>query len=41
MAPMTNRVKVLKSFHGLTIEINNFAFEVKFILGLESTIPDG
>ena len=23
------------------IEINNFAFEVKVILGLESTIPEG
>ena len=28
-------------FYGLTIEINNFAFEVKVILGLKSTIPDG
>ena len=26
---------------GETIEINNFAFEVKVILGLESTILDG
>ena len=41
MAPMTNRVKVLKCFQGLTIEANNFAFEVKVILGLESTCPDG
>ena len=26
---------------GLSIKTNNFAFEVKVILGLESTIPDG
>ena len=32
---MANSVK------GLTIETNNFAFEVKVILGLESTCPDG
>ena len=37
MAPMTNRVKVRKHFLGLSIETNNFAFEVKVILGLEST----
>ena len=37
---MTNRVKVL-SFLGLTSETNNFAFEVKVILGLESTSLDG
>ena len=37
MAPMTNRVKVSKHFLGLSIETNNFAFEVKVILGLEST----
>ena len=41
MGPMTNRVKVRIYFYGLTIEINNFAFEVKVILGLKSTIPDG
>ena len=41
MAPMTNRGKVLKYFWGLSIETNNFAFEVKAILGLESTYPDG
>ena len=41
MAPMTNSVKVYKCFQGLTIEINNFAFEVKVVLGLVSTIPDG
>ena len=40
MGPMTNRVKVRIYFYGLTIEINNFAFEVKVILGMESTIPD-
>ena len=41
MAPMTNSVKVKKQFQGLTIETNNFAFEVKGILGLETTCPDG
>ena len=34
---MTNRVKVKKYFRGLIIATNNFAFEVKAILGLEST----
>ena len=34
MAPMTNKVKVQKYFQGLTIETNNFAFQVKVILGL-------
>ena len=38
---MTNRVKVWKYFQGPTIETKNFAFEVKVILGLESTYPDG
>ena len=38
---MTNRVKVWKYFQGLTIETNNFASEVKVILGLESTGQDG
>ena len=38
---MTNRVKVWKYFQGLTIETNNFAFEVKLKLGLESTRLDG
>ena len=38
MAPMTNRVKVSKYFWGLIIATNNFAFEVKSILGLESTL---
>ena len=41
MAPMTNRVKVSKHFLGLSIETNNFAFEVKVILGLESSISEG
>ena len=38
---MTNRVKVWKYFQGLTIKTNNFAFEVKHILSLESTRLDG
>ena len=37
MAPMTNRVKVSKCFWGRLIATSNFAFEVKVILGLEST----
>ena len=37
MVHKTNRVKVLKYFQGLIIETNNFAFEVKVILGLETT----
>ena len=41
MAPMHKMVKVKIYFQSLTIEINNFAFEVKVILGLKSTIPDG
>ena len=41
MALMTNRVKVWKFFYGLIIETSNFAFEVKVILGLESTYSDG
>ena len=40
MAPMTNRVKVRKYSEGLTIKTGNFAFEVKVILGPESTYPD-
>ena len=31
---MINRVKLLRYFYGLIIETNNFAFEVKVILGL-------
>ena len=34
---MTIRVKVQKYFWGPIIAINNFAFEVKAILGQEST----
>ena len=41
MAPMKNRVKVWLYIEGLTIDTNNFAFEVKVMLGLESTRPDG
>ena len=37
MAPMTNRVKVMKYFWGLFITTNNFAFEFEAILVLEST----
>ena len=41
MAPMTNRVKGLRYFLGLTIEYDIFAFQVEGLLGLESTFPDG
>ena len=41
MAPRANTVKVWKYLQGLTIETNNFAFEAKVILGLESTCSDG
>ena len=41
MAPKTNKGNLWKYFQGLTIETNNFAFEVKVILGLGSTRPDG
>ena len=41
MDPMANRVKVWKYFQGLTIETNNFSFDAKVIIGLESTYPDG
>ena len=37
MAPMTNRVNVYKFFWGLLMATSNFAFEIKDILGLEST----
>ena len=37
---MTNRVKVRRYFYGVTAETDNFAFEVKVILGLESTFPN-
>ena len=35
---MTNRDKVLR-FKSLTIETNNFAFEIKVILGLKNIHP--
>ena len=35
---MTSRVKVGRYFYGLTIEANNFAFEVKFRLGFEKKL---
>ena len=38
---MANSAKVKKYFQGLNIETNNFAFEVKVILGRESTCSDG
>ena len=41
MGPLAKSVKVRKYFYGLTIEINIFAFEVKFILGLKSTLLGG
>ena len=39
--PIANRVKVWQYVYVLTIESNNFAFEVKVILGIESTRLDG
>ena len=39
MAPMTNTIKFKRYFYGLAIDINNFAFEIKAILGLEVTGP--
>ena len=41
MGHLSNKVKVQIYFYGLTIEINNFDFEVKVILGLESTLLGG
>ena len=41
MDPMAKRVKVWEKFKGLMIDTNNFTFEAKAILGLESTCPDG
>ena len=40
MVPQTNGVKVKRYILGLALETNNFAFEVKVLLGLESTFPD-
>ena len=37
---MTNRVKVWRYFEGLSIDTNNIVFEFKFMLGIESTIPE-
>ena len=39
MATTANAVKVRRYFYGLTIEANNFAFEIKVILCLKSTHP--
>ena len=38
MGPLTNRVQVQIYFYGLSIEMDNFAFDVKVIQGLESTL---
>ena len=40
MVPLTNRVRVRRDIFSLIIENNNFIFEVKVILGLESTRTD-
>ena len=37
MAPVTNRVKVLRYFQGLAIVTKSFVFEIKVIRGPEST----
>ena len=37
MCPMTNKVKFWIYFYGLTSETNNFAIEMKVIIGMEST----
>ena len=37
---MNNRFNVWKFFYDQTIETKNFDFQVKNILGLESTHPD-
>ena len=41
MTLRTIRVKVSRYFWSLTIQTNNFVFEIKVMLDLESTIPDG
>ena len=41
MGPLSNRVKVHIYFYGLPIEMDNFAFDVKVIQGLESTLLGG
>ena len=40
MTPTTNMVKVWRYFYCQTSETKNFDFQVKIILGLESTQPD-
>ena len=39
MAPITNTIKFKRYLQGPAIDINNFAFEIKAILGLEVTRP--
>ena len=39
MVSMANLGKVLRYFYGLDIETCNFIFEIKILLGLESTNP--
>ena len=41
MGPLSKRVKVQIYFYGLPIEMDNFAFDVKVIQGLESTLLGG
>ena len=36
-SPMSSRVKVWRYFQGLSIKTNNFAVELKFILGQNQT----
>ena len=40
MAPRSNRAKVRKNVYGLAIETNNFAFDVKVILGLKTALDE-
>ena len=41
MGPLTNRIKIVRYFFGLTFETNNFNFKVKVIIGFESSHQDG
>ena len=41
MGPLSNRVKVQIYFYDLPIEMDNFAFDVKVIQGLENTLLGG
>ena len=41
IVPSLDKTKAWRHFFGLTIKTNNIAFEVKIILGLVSTYPDG